>query len=157
MRDNIKPIKRSTQLAPLSREHHEGLLFVWKIRQGIKKEVHPERMIAFVQWFWNTELEPHFRKEEKILLPHLGSDKNLHNRLLLEHQQIEDSVEVVLHNMYWETLENLAHAVNDHIRWEERVLFNEVEKKLSPDGLMNIGSQLAEEKSCGVWEDAFWL
>ena len=74
MDQNIKPIKRSTQLAPLSREHHEGLLFVWKIRQGIKKEVHPERMIAFVQWFWSTELEPHFRKEENVLLPHLTTE-----------------------------------------------------------------------------------
>ena len=29
----IKPIKRSKQLAPLSREHHDGLMYVWKIRE----------------------------------------------------------------------------------------------------------------------------
>ena len=28
-------IKRSKELAPLSPDHHEGLLFVWKIKQGL--------------------------------------------------------------------------------------------------------------------------
>lgn len=77
-------------------------------------------------------------------------------RLLEEHAHIEDNISVVTHNMYWETLENLAHAINDHIRWEERVLFNEIEKKLPAEDLVFIGDQLTEENKCGVWDDAFW-
>ena len=156
MNEDIKPIKRSAQLAPLSREHHEGLLFVWKIRQGIKKDIHPERMIAFVNWFWQSELEVHFRKEEQVLIPLLLSREDLKNRLLHEHAHIVDSIEVARHNSYFETLENLAQAVNDHIRCEERVLFNEVERMVSSEELMIIGEQLRDEKRCGVWEDAFW-
>ena len=33
--EEIKPLKRSKELAPLSREHHDGLLFAWKIKQGL--------------------------------------------------------------------------------------------------------------------------
>jgi hypothetical protein len=53
----IKPIKRSAALSPLSREHHEGLLFAWKIRQGLQKNIDPERISKFTKWFWDTDLQ----------------------------------------------------------------------------------------------------
>lgn len=64
MSNTIQPIKRTKSLTPLSREHHKGLLCVWKIRQGIKKEIEIERIVAFCNWFWETDLEHHFQKEE---------------------------------------------------------------------------------------------
>lgn len=39
-----QPIKRHPSLQPLSREHHYGLLLSWKIREGFKREVPPERI-----------------------------------------------------------------------------------------------------------------
>ena len=33
------PIKRTSSLISYSKEHHFGLLLVWKIRQGIKREI----------------------------------------------------------------------------------------------------------------------
>lgn len=39
-----KSIKRTKALQPLSRDHHHGLLLCWKIRQGIKLNVEPERI-----------------------------------------------------------------------------------------------------------------
>jgi len=38
------PIKRNEALKPLSRDHHHGLLLCWKIRQGIKLNIEPERI-----------------------------------------------------------------------------------------------------------------
>lgn len=32
-------MKRNENLIPLSREHHYGLLCVWKIREGVKKKI----------------------------------------------------------------------------------------------------------------------
>ena len=116
----------------------------------------PERIVAYVQWFWLNQLEPHFRKEENVLLPHLNNMEDLRKRLQQEHAHIEDSISVVIHNMYWETLENLAYDLNAHIRWEERVLFNHIEQMLTEEKLITLGKALAEQKNCGVWEDSFW-
>lgn len=150
-----QPIKRSNALVPLSREHHQALLAVWKIRQGLKKEVAPERIILFVEWFWQTELQPHFATEEQVLLPHIVAD-NLRNRLLQEHEHIAHSIELLLHNRYRELLDNLAQMLYDHIRFEERILFNEIEKSASAETLQNIGSQIRKENKCAAWADAFW-
>ncbi|HEX4876854.1 MAG TPA: hypothetical protein VFV31_09305, partial [Chitinophagaceae bacterium] len=74
MKDEIKPIKRSKQLAPLSREHHDGLLFAWKIKQGIANNATVEQMRKFALWYWRQHIKPHFFQEEKILLPYLPPD-----------------------------------------------------------------------------------
>ena len=66
-----KPIKRSKELAPLSREHHEGLLFAWKIKQGLKNETETKLIAEYVQWFWKNHLQEHFTEEEQILAPYL--------------------------------------------------------------------------------------
>ena len=41
-----KPIKRSKELVPLSKEHHEGLLFAWKIKQGLQNGIGIEAMLT---------------------------------------------------------------------------------------------------------------
>jgi hemerythrin-like domain-containing protein len=48
--------------------------------------------------------------------------------------------------------------LESHIRFEERVLFNEIEKLLTPEQLITVGNQLnKEEKSKAVWDDEFWV
>ena len=56
------------------------------------------------------------------------------------------------------TLESLATAVNDHIRFEERTLFPEIEQVVAADQLQKIHDALTRaEKSHPSWPDAFWL
>jgi hypothetical protein len=69
-----KPIKRSEFLKPLSREHHRGLLFCWKIRAGIKKNVEVSRIKKYADWFYQNYLVPHFEVEEKYVFPILGNE-----------------------------------------------------------------------------------
>src|SRR5678815_388733 len=64
-----QPIKRHNALQPLSREHHNALLFCWKIREGIKRHVEPERIKQYVNWFWKTHLANHFQTEERYIFP----------------------------------------------------------------------------------------
>src|SRR5215218_10593987 len=90
-----KPIKRSTQLAPLSREHHEGLLFVWKIRQGLAKNIEPARMVAFIQWFWQQHLKAHFKKEELVLPSVLSPEHPLIQQMFQEHAAIKTMIQDV--------------------------------------------------------------
>lgn len=152
------PIKRSRELAPLSREHHGGLLFVWKIKQGLVKEISPQRISAFVEWFWISELAPHFSKEENILLPVLGKKMSLKEQLLDEHAAIRKLLQEVTEAPTTGVLQRLIQAVDDHIRFEERVLFKHIEVSATEEEMKEIGAQLAEgtgEKA--VWHDEFWM
>ena len=92
MAEEIKPIKRSEELAPLSREHHDGLLFVWKLRVGLRKNISVERLKKFTFWFWQQHIKPHFYQEEKILSPHLSATDPMLLRMNREHGLIWQSL-----------------------------------------------------------------
>ena len=70
-----KPIKRNENIAKLSRDHHASLLFCFKLRQGIKKDVSTERMVRYVQYFEKQHFIPHFTEEEEILFAPLNDGK----------------------------------------------------------------------------------
>lgn len=152
-----KPIKRSDQLAPLSREHHDGLLFAWKIRQGLKNETDIKIISRFVKWFWENELQEHFKKEEQILAKHLPADDALIHRMTDEHQNIEALVHINENIADGTLLVQIADAVNDHIRFEERELFPHAEKELTSGQLDIIYTELSQERPfSSKWEDEFW-
>ncbi len=156
MKDPIKPIKRSSQLTPLSKDHHEGLLFSWKINRGIQKGLDPERIVVYVRWFWKNDLEEHFREEEEILAPFL-KESPMVQRMIDEHRQIKGMIDSPALSSN-ENLSKLATLVHDHIRFEERELFQAAEEQLDPKDLDNIGEQLAAHPRRNlVWEDEFWL
>jgi hemerythrin-like domain-containing protein len=156
MANEIKPIKRSKELAPLSRDHHDGLMLVWKIRKGIKNGVAPDRIAAYCRWFWDYHLEGHFQREEDLLPTVLPKDHPLLCQMLDEHQVIKRRINGLPDNQV-ESLELFAKSINDHIRFEERLLFGEVEKVATPEQLRKIEEVLNQEETCPVWEDEFWI
>ncbi|MBO2542854.1 hemerythrin domain-containing protein [Salegentibacter sp. BDJ18] len=150
-----KPIKRHEALKPLSREHHHGLLLCWKIRQGVKKEVEVARIKAYTEWFKIHYLDPHFEAEEEYIFPVLGNEHELVKRALKEHRRLKrlfsqvTEVEIALNN--------IEEELDSHIRFEERVLFNEIQEVASAEQLANIekhhnGIQFSDDD----WQDHFW-
>src|SRR5690606_12174503 len=121
-----KPIKRHIALQPLSRQHHFGLLFGWKIRKGFGKNIEPERMMKFATWLYKNEIEPHFSDEGKYLFPILDPASELIERALKAHRRIK--------RLFLDTenpersLHRLEEELDAHIRFEERILFNEIQK-----------------------------
>jgi hemerythrin-like domain-containing protein len=82
----------------------------------------------------------------------------LKEQLLAEHNQIKNLLKTVENDHSIETLKKLSDVVNDHIRFEERVLFKFIEDNVSKKTLEEIGNYLSEEKkNNAVWEDEFWL
>lgn len=152
-----QPIKRSSELAPLSREHHEGLLFVWKIRQGLKNGTDVNEIARFVQWFWMTDLKRHFQQEETVLSPLLPEDPLL-VQMMQEHEEIEALIHINEQIADGDLLTKLADTINDHIRFEERQLFPSIEKQLPPEALSLVGERLAANgaPACAPWPNAFW-
>jgi hemerythrin-like domain-containing protein len=159
MQEEIKPIKRSPQLAPLSREHHDGLLFAWKIKQGIENRASLDVMRKFTLWYWKHHIKPHFFQEEKILLPYLPDNDPMAIRLHEEHNYIRELILGLDDEADQRTLIILSDLLNKHIRFEERELFVHLEKILTLEQLENIFTQLEKHPvHCEQeWKDEFWV
>ncbi len=152
------PIRRSKELAPLSREHHEGLLFVFKIRQGLKLGISKERMGQFCTWSLDSHFDLHFKKEESELVPVLGTAHTLVLKMLEDHAVIRNLFDDVKNNRHMAALQNLAQNINDHIRFEERQLFPLIEQAASPEQLKAMEQSLAAKESIiKPWTDEFWI
>lgn len=152
-----KPIKRSKELVPLSREHHEGLLFGWKIKQGLKNGTPYGEIADFIQWFWEAELEEHFRKEEQVLVPHLPKGNALVQQMLDEHEQLEALVRLCAMVQDEDIFTQLADGLHNHIRFEERVLFPFAEEVIPPAEMGSIHQRLLSKKLHRKWENEFWV
>jgi hemerythrin-like domain-containing protein len=155
MQEEKKPIKRSAELTPLSRDHHEGLLLVWKIRQGFRNGTELLRIADYVRWFWKTHLDVHFREEEQLFTPILPQGNEWLQQMLNEHSQLRE----MANKKEWNetSLESFAQLLNDHIRFEERTLFPFIEQQASPEQLRAIYESHSAEKNNAVWKDEFWL
>jgi hemerythrin-like domain-containing protein len=164
MTDEIKPIKRSQQLAPLSREHHDGLLFAWKIKQGIENKAPLEVMRQYTLWYWRHHIKPHFFQEEKILVPCMPAEHPLAVRMLEEHDQIRELILGLDDEADIRTLIILSDLLNAHIRFEERELFVHLEEILSLEQLDTLFMQLekhpvhCEQDPIAIgWKEEFWV
>jgi hemerythrin-like domain-containing protein len=157
MPDEVKPIKRSKELAPLSREHHEGLLFGWKIKQGLKNGTDHKLIAQYIQWFWDAELSGHFKKEEQVLAIYLPGDNELVERMFAEHESIEALIHVNGMIADEDIFLQLADAIQEHIRFEERVLFPYAEEVMAPAEMEAIYEMLIKTKEKSKWENQFWL
>ncbi|MBP0904683.1 hemerythrin domain-containing protein [Mariniflexile gromovii] len=120
-----KPLKRHKALQPLSREHHHGLLLSWKIRAGFSKNVEPERMKVYADWFFKTHLIPHFELEEQYVFSILKADNDLVKSALSDHKRLK---KLFLDEDIKNALSKIEEVLEQHIRYEERVLFPEIQK-----------------------------
>jgi hemerythrin-like domain-containing protein len=156
--EETKPIKRSKELAPLSREHHDGLLFAWKIKQGLANGTSIEILCNYTRWFWSNHIKPHFKEEEKVLVNFLPEDNALVKQMFREHAQIRDLIISLDKEPDPSSLQLLAEFVNNHIRFEERELFAYAEKTLTQEQLNEIFKELPNELQCETeWKDEFWV
>jgi hypothetical protein len=157
MQKKTTPLRRSPQLAPLSRQHHDGLLFAWKIRQGIAYKVPPERIAKYCSWYWDNELRPHFVQEERSLAEVLPADDVLLNTMKDDHKVIANKIEEVIDAPAYYNLKRLAQIIYYHIRFEERDLFRHVEQA-AHEQLTGPGFHLIDEtKPAAQWTDEFWI
>lgn len=149
-----EPIKRKEALKPLSRDHHHGLLLCWKIRAGIKKNIETERIKKYADWFWERHLQPHFEIEEEIVFPILGNQNELVKQAHAEHRRlkrlfVEESDALKAISLIEEVLEK-------HIRFEERVLFNEIQAAATNEQLQQIQLHHSDTKFIENRTDPFW-
>jgi hemerythrin-like domain-containing protein len=152
-----QPIKRSRELAPLSREHHEALLLGWKLRQGIRYNTEASLMGRYTQWFLQHHLEEHFAKEEEGFARILPGTHPMIVRMKADHATIKSQVSSLANNASYMALEELAQKITDHVRFEERELFPLIEQTATPEQLQSILEHGSKNPSSVEWNQEFWV
>ena len=156
---------RHTSLQPLSRQHHQGLLASLLLEKGLKKNASLKLMRDFIIQFWEDELRVHFEKEDLLFLPlaykypvlieALTQLKNEHQEIRLIIQKLNNEARAE----QLETIASFANALEKHIRFEERQLFNAIQEALPEDELEEFNSELdsiSEKDFCTKYPNKFW-
>ncbi len=152
-----KPQKRAKELHPLSHDHHHGLLLCWKIRQGLKKNIDPERIMKYAREFFRDSLEQHFYEEEKFLFPLLGLDHPMIKKACKDHKRLRRLF--LDENDLLKTSSLIEEELEAHIRFEERELFNQIQKVAGEDELDRMNKKLHprhKAEPLPQWPDQFW-
>ncbi|AWV98811.1 hemerythrin domain-containing protein [Arcticibacterium luteifluviistationis] len=152
--ENNKPIKRVKSLQFLSREHHHSLLLCWKIRRGFQKPVEPRRIKTYVDWFFENHISPHFELEEKYIYPILGKENRYVKKGIAEHRRLKRLFQGK--DDIYKALNHIEEELEKHIRFEERVLFQEIQKVATPKQMEAIEQMHEEEKFEDNLSDIFW-
>lgn len=153
IREKAKPIKRANELIQLSREHHHTLLLAWKIKTGLANNIEPERIARYVNWYFENHLLPHFEMEEKYVFPLLGKQNNHTTIAIEQHEQIK---QVILKGL--NTADNLSllhKLISEHVRFEERILFNEIQDTCDLEPIRKL-MVLHESQFSDNETDVFW-
>lgn len=150
-----EPIKRNIFIQPLSRDHHFTLLLCWKIRKGFSKNIPPERIKRYADWYFQNHVLPHFQIEEDYLFPVLGKENDMVKKALSDHRRLtrlfrnEKEIE--------KSLSLIEEELEQHVRYEERELFNEIQRVATPAQLELVAENHPDSKFRENTEDEFWL
>lgn len=151
-------MKRHEALQDYSRDHHFFLLEAREIRWSLEGGHHgrPARhvVISFLR-FWKHDGLIHLREEEEILLPRYrtyasSSVAGRHiTRIRDEHAWLRANVETLRrrvdqHVSFEDLLGEIGRHVHDHIRFEERTVFQHMQQVLSDDQLAELATASRE-------------
>ena len=151
----LQPIKRAEYLKNISREHHQGLLLCWKIKRGLTQKIPVERIKAYADWFYDSYLSIHFRIEEESIFPILGMQHPLIVKAMEEHHALRNlfNKETVLEN----SLRQIMVDLDSHIRFEERVLFNQIQENAKEEQIEQMNQHHNSKPFVENSKDPFWL
>ena len=153
-------MKRHPALIPLSQDHHQGLL----LAQLIKKDAPdynglPKDLIGkmnYAKEVYTNDLVQHFKDEEELVFPFLkGKNKEvdkLISEILNEHILLKQKILSLDKNSdLINQLDEIGILLDEHIRKEERILFEKAQVLLNEEELKMIEKKFDENrpnKSC---------
>lgn len=151
---NREPLKRSVSLQPLSHEHHHALVLCRRLRTGIAMHVDELRMKRYADWFYEEHLLPHFYTEEQLIFPILGKTHEGVGKALFEHRRIKRLF--AKEKNVIKSLSLIEEELEKHIRFEERLLFAEIERTATPAQLAEIKRLHQHPQFVDNTSDEFW-
>ena len=135
---------RDEALMPLTHDHHHALAAARRLGLAAKGDVEERTVRAgeFISFF-RTETLQHFREEEETVFPLIveaPEAEEVLGRVMLEHLRIHALVatlrrETDAGHPSPATMETLAELLQDHVRFEEKVVFPLIESRVDPVAL----------------------
>lgn len=136
----MSPLRRREELHALSEDHHNALVIALRCRRLAARQLELDKaeFWASVLDFVRLQVMPHFEVEEDCLLPALRDlgETAMADRIAHEHAVLRGLISDAPPSN--EDLGRLGQLLDDHIRYEERVVFEEVQDRLPPDVLAEI-------------------
>jgi hemerythrin-like domain-containing protein len=138
---------RDKSLIPLSRQHQHALALCVRLERAIQTgEVDVEAWQVEIQQQFESEIGIHFAAEEKELFPaaaRFSEMQPLVAELLDEHALLRDYFSrAAARSLDRRSLRNLGEKLTQHIRKEERQLFEGMQKVMSSQTLAALGTAL---------------
>lgn len=138
---------RDKSLIPLSRQHQHALALCVRIERAI-----PIDDAKLTDWQseiaqqFEAEIKIHFAAEEQILFPAARTFNELNpliDELLADHQRLRACfAKAEARQSSQEELLAFARSLSEHIRKEERQLFERLQKLMPPSEMATLGRQL---------------
>ena len=153
-------MKRSESLQSLSREHHDALMFCLLLKKGVRRHVALTTLKDFINQFWRYDLEPHFQNEEMTLVPLL--ERNHFPASIIRSMKTDhDVIRTIQHRIDMgavslQTIENFSLLIEQHIRFEERVVFERIQQVIPENELFALHFEKKTESVCKTYPVKFW-
>ncbi len=152
-------MKRHEAIIPLSHDHHQALRFATAMQ---KKGAPTKRALQSLdekledaKRTYEIELVPHFAHEEDILFPVArGYSKELDDMIdsiIEEHRIIKKAFEEITKGNLEDNLDRIGKLVEQHVRTEERQLFQKIQEVVPEEKLREIVGKIEPVKdSCDI-------
>ena len=139
-------MKRTAELAPLSRDHHVALEHALRLRRASDDNV--AAVVAAFLAFLVDDGRTHFAQEEALLGPEVPADcADLADRMREEHEEILRRAASLGELPETGQARELGELLSGHVRFEERELFPLLERRLPTSRLVEIGRGLSRARA----------
>ena len=140
---------RDKSLIPLSHQHQHALALCVRLARALAK-AHAD-LAAWqeeIAGIWESEIRFHFEAEEQVLFPaaeQYAFLRALVKQLVAEHGTLRDFfLRAQAGQMDAADLRTFGETLSQHIRTEERQLFEECQRQMPPDEMARTGTAMDE-------------
>ena len=157
---------RDQNLIPLSRQHQHALALCVRLDRALRAgEVDLEAWQAEIQQQFKTEIGVHFAAEEEILFPAAANFIELQaliEELLADHVVLRNYfARAASRDLNSQSLADFGEKLAQHIRKEERQLFEGMQRVMSSQVLDALGTTVNEalkdvSQACVLSSEATW-
>jgi hemerythrin-like domain-containing protein len=137
---------RDPSLIPLSHQHQHGLALCVLTDRWLAQDRSAEnvaRLAKKIADAFEVELSNHFEIEERILFP--ACELPLVADLVAQHRQLEALAAEIREKASPEAIGRFTALLREHIRVEERDLFEGIQKALPREKLDELGRRIEEK------------
>jgi hemerythrin HHE cation binding domain-containing protein len=150
-------LKRDPALVPLSRDHHAALMHALALRRAgeatsLRAATGPIAIAEAFLTFYEEDLIGHMADEEEALLPAVEAvDAEDAARLRREHEDLYEQVALLRQALEdggdpRGLMREIGGKLHDHVRFEERVFFENVQQHLTSPQLEAMGRAIEDHR-----------